>query len=155
MRSHFRPVEFHECKGADPGSVVYILWNVLVSIQASIRLLVCSPHLFPNLSHEVHLDTGHLGLKVSDLQHSIVTVWSKGLRILTATHSGIVSAGKRDIKARVTPTSLPESCTFKPTQTITALTGCPTNCSTVASGIADGSFLLYIQHEVASFSFQT
>lgn len=45
------------------------------------------------------------------------------------------------LQATKAPETLPDSCTFRPTVTSTATTGCPTNCDTVALCVADGASL--------------
>ncbi|KAK2598344.1 hypothetical protein N8I77_011764 [Diaporthe amygdali] len=57
----------------------------------------------------------------------------------------LVTANPMEVVARqtlstitlVVPTTLAESCTFRPTATVTATTGCPTTCSNVGICFAD------------------
>ncbi|KAJ4397767.1 hypothetical protein N0V93_002004 [Gnomoniopsis smithogilvyi] len=58
------------------------------------------------------------------------------LAILAGSTSGYA------VDPAVTNASLPDSCTYRPTATSTATTGCPTSCDTIAYGAADAAVVI-------------
>lgn len=62
--------------------------------------------------------------------------------------STLVAANPIEVAARqefstvliTVPTGLPAYCTFRPTATVTATTGCPTTCTNAGLCFADGTY---------------